>query len=109
MKSKPEAVLRSTGEGVLLPVHLTPGARRNAISGMTEESDGTWRLKVSVTAVREGGKANAALIKFLAKSWGLPQSAISIKSGAKARAKTLLVVSRPGPLLARIDLEMQKT
>ncbi len=109
MKSLPETVLRSTGNGVLLPVRLTPGARRNAISGMAEDADGTCRLKVSVTAVREGGKANAALIKLLAKSWGLPQSAISIKSGAKARAKTLLVVSRPGPLLARIEKEMPKT
>ncbi len=108
MKSVPETELRSTGKGVLLPVRLTPGARHNAISGMAEDADGTCRLKVSVTAAPKGGKANAALVALLAKSWGLPQSAISIKSGATARAKTLLVAGRPGPLLARIEKEMPK-
>jgi uncharacterized protein (TIGR00251 family) len=108
MKSLPQTVLRSTGEGVLLPVRLTPRARNNAIAGIAEDADGTRRLKVSVTAVPEGGKANAALINLLAKSWGLPKSAISIKSGATARAKTLLVAGRPGVLRARIEKEMRK-
>ena len=107
MKSVPETVLRSTGEGILLPVRLTPSARRNAIAGIAEDADGTRRLKVSVTAVPENGKANAALIKLLAKSWHLPKSAISIKSGALARTKTLLVTGEPGPLRERIAKEIQ--
>ena len=93
----------------MVPVRLTPNARRNGIAGIAEGADGTRRLKVSVTAVPEGGKANAALIRLLAKSWGLPKSAISIKSGATARTKTLLVAGRPGPLLARIEKEIHKS
>ena len=108
MKSPPETVLRSTGESILLPVRLTPSARRNAIAGIAEDADGTRRLKVSVTAIPEGGKANAALIKLLAKSWRLPKSAISIKSGASARTKTLLVEGSPGVLLTQIKKELQK-
>lgn len=108
MKSLPETVLRSTGKSVLLPIHLTPGARRNAIVGIAESSDGTRRLKVSVTAAPEGGKANAALIKLLAKYWHLPKSAIAIKSGATTRSKTLRVEASPGVLLGHIEKEFQK-
>ena len=108
MKSLPQTLLRSTREGVLLPVRLTPRARRNAIAGIAEDPDGTRRLKVSVTAAPERGKANAALVRLLAKSWGLPKSAISIKSGATSRAKTLLVAARPEALKVRIEDEMKK-
>jgi uncharacterized protein YggU (UPF0235/DUF167 family) len=96
-------------QGLLLPVRLTPKARRNAITGTAEDADGTRRLKVSVTTLPEGGKANAALVDLLAKSWGLPKSCFSIKSGITARAKTLLLAGAPGPLRTRIEREMQKS
>ena len=98
----------SDGTGVLVPVRLTPKAGRNRIDGVKADADGTRRLKVSVTAVAEGGKANAALINLLAQSWDLPKSALSIKSGATARTKTLRVAGDPDTLLARIEKEMQE-
>ncbi len=81
----------AAADGVRVAVRLTPKARRNAVQGLAAEADGGSVLKVAVTAVPEGGKANAALIKLLAKEWRLPKSTIEIASGATDRRKTLAV------------------
>lgn len=94
---------RVTGDGVLVPVRLTPKAGRNRIDGVKPDADGTQRLAVSVTAVPEGGKANGALIGLLAKTWKVPKSAISIATGAKARAKLVRVAGDPAHILERIN------
>ena len=56
---------------------------------MTRAPSGAAVLKIAVTAPPEGGKANAALIKLLAKALGRPKSAIEIASGAQSRTKSL--------------------
>jgi uncharacterized protein YggU (UPF0235/DUF167 family) len=42
-----------------------------------------------VSAAPEGGKANTAVIKVLARSLGIPKSAITVVRGHTARVKTL--------------------
>lgn len=79
------------GDPIVLRVRLTPKAARNAVQGWAQNADGVPTLKVSVTAVPEGGKANDALIKLLSKHYNLPKSAFSLKSGATDRNKVLLV------------------
>ena len=96
------------GDGILLPVRLAPKARKNAITGIAEDADGTRRLKVSVTAAPEAGKANAALVSLLAKRWSLPKSAFSIQAGAASRTKTLLIKGTADSLLAALNREMGK-
>ena len=54
-------------------------------------ADGRKALKARVTAPPEDGRANAALIKLLAKTWRLPKSAITIVAGQRDRTKTLLI------------------
>lgn len=56
------------------------------------------RLRVSVTAIPEKGKANTALIKFLSKTWRLPKSAFSIISGELSRNKALKISGSAGNL-----------
>ena len=94
---------RATGDGVLVPVRLTPKAGHNRIIGVKADAEGTRRLAVSVTAVPEDGKANGALIKLLAKTWKLPKSAISIAAGTTTRAKTVRVAGDPARILRRIN------
>jgi len=77
--------------GIRVAVRLTPRASRDAVHGLAREADGSGALRVSVTAPPEDGKANAALIKLLAKSWRIPKSSISIASGATSQRKTVLV------------------
>ncbi len=91
-----------TADGVRVSVRLTPKARRNRIDGPAAEAGGGAVLKVSVTAAPEGGKANAALIKLLAKEWGLPKTSLSITRGAADRRKTLLIRGEPRALRARL-------
>jgi Uncharacterized conserved protein len=89
--------------GVRVRVRLTPKAARDRIDGPAPEADGGTVLKVSVTAVPEDGKANAALIKLLSKEWRLPKSAMEIVQGATDRRKTLHITGEPADLLARLD------
>lgn len=88
--------------GVRLAVRLTPRARRNAIRGTVDRADGGRALKVSVTAVPEAGKANAALVKLLAKALNRPKGAIDIVQGASDRNKLLAIAGDGNELMAAI-------
>lgn len=81
-------------KGVTVRIRLTPGARKTGVQGFADEAGGADAgrlLKISVNAVPEEGKANRALIDFLAREWGLPKSAFSLLAGDTSRQKTLLV------------------
>lgn len=66
-------------------VRVTPKAASNRI-----KRDGDL-IRVYVTAPAKNGKANAAVIKLLAKELGVPKSSISIVSGHTSREKTIQV------------------
>jgi uncharacterized protein YggU (UPF0235/DUF167 family) len=66
-------------------------------------ADGGVALKAWVTAPPEGGKANAALIALLAKTWRLPKGAFEIVSGRGDRNKMLLIAGDPAPLKAKLE------
>ena len=71
-----------------LRVKVIPQGSRNEIIGW--EGD---LLKVKITATPDKGKANEALVRFLAKEWGLSSSQIEILSGHTSRIKRLKVTS----------------
>ncbi len=79
------------GSAVRIAIRLTPKAAREAIVGFAPEAGGGVELKVTVQAPPEDGKANAALIKLLAKVWRLPKSRIAIIRGATDRHKLIAV------------------
>jgi uncharacterized protein (TIGR00251 family) len=83
-------VLSGTGRDLRVHVRLTPKARRARIEGPIASAGGR-RLKVCVTAPPVDGKANAALCQMLAKTWGLPPSALSVIRGASGRDKVVAV------------------
>ncbi len=80
-----------TDGGVLLAVRLTPKARRASVGDIALDAGGAASLRVSVTAPPEDGKANAALIALLAKSWKLPKSRFELVSGTASRNKKLRI------------------
>lgn len=49
------------------------------------------RIKVAVTAPPVDGEANAAVIELLAKSLGVPRSAVEVVAGASSRRKTVRI------------------
>ncbi|SCA58173.1 conserved hypothetical protein [Candidatus Terasakiella magnetica] len=86
-----EALFTLVGTDVRLQIRLTPKSKKNAINTIINDAQGQMALKVSVTAVPEKGKANAALIKLLSKEWKLAKSDIEISAGELNRHKTLLL------------------
>lgn len=92
-----------TAQGLKVAVRLTPKASRDRIDGLAPEADGSRVLKAAVTAVPEDGKANAALIKLLAKQWKLPKTSIDVIAGATDRRKTLLISGNAAELRHRLE------
>lgn len=90
------------GGGLNVALRLSPRARADRIAGIVADEEGSAVLKVGVTAAPEGGKANAALIRLLAKEWRLPKSAFSIAAGAGARRKVVHIAGDADTLLVRL-------
>lgn len=75
-----------TEEGSYLDIKVVPGARREQIAGLL----GT-RLKVRVSAPPEGGKANKAVCRLIARALGIKASSVTVVKGASCAEKTLRV------------------
>ena len=69
-----------------LSVYVQPRASRNMVAGMHGSA-----IKVCVTAPPAENKANGAVIHFFADLFGVPKSAVSIKSGRQGRNKKVLI------------------
>lgn len=95
--------VRPAAGGVTVAVRLTPKGSADRVEGIAAAADGSAALRARVTAAPESGKANAALIKLLAKSWKLPKSTLTIASGAKDRRKLVHVAGDTATLTARLN------
>jgi uncharacterized protein (TIGR00251 family) len=87
---------------VRVAVRLTPRARADRLVGVAHLADGTAVLKASVTAPPAEGRANDALLRLLAKEWGVPQRDLAIIGGQKNRSKIVRVAGEPLLLLKRL-------
>ena len=85
--TKPAAHTIESVEGATLTIRVTPRAQRNEITQIM--TDGT--IKIRLTAPPVEGKANTALIKFLAEILQVASSSIKILSGESGRSKLILV------------------
>lgn len=82
----PPSWLTVKNQDVIIDIHAQPGAKRSAVVG---EHGG--RLKIAIASPPVDGKANSALITFLAKTLGVSKSSVSILSGETSRQKRLIV------------------
>jgi uncharacterized protein (TIGR00251 family) len=89
--------------GLRVRLRVQPGASRQGVQGLVRLADGQIALALRVSAPPEGGKANAALVKLLAKTWRLPKSAINIIAGHGQRRKILLISGDPTALEPRLQ------
>ncbi len=67
-----------------IAVHVTPRAASDEVVGCRGDE-----LAVRVTAAPDGGKANAAVCRVVAKSLGVPKSAVTVLRGHSSRHKQL--------------------
>jgi len=78
---------RQAGDGrITLTLHIQPGAKKTEFAGLHGDA-----LKIRLAAPPVDGKANEALLRFLADVLDLPKSAVTLKSGQTSRRKVLEV------------------
>ena len=90
--------MRATAAGVSLAVRAQPGAKKTAIGGVYGEGTSA-QLKIAVHAPPLEGRANLALVAFLAESFAVPKNAVELLSGESSRSKVFLL---RGVTLARV-------
>lgn len=71
-----------------LALKVTPGAKRNEVLGWEDDYPQVGRvLKLKIAAPPVEGKANKEIILFLAKTLGIPKSAVELVHGTSGRIK----------------------
>ena len=80
---------RDVAGGCTLSVRIHPGARKNTVTGIHAES-----LKISLTTPPVDGRANEALIAFLAEALRLPRSRITLITGQTSRTKLIRITGK---------------
>jgi uncharacterized protein (TIGR00251 family) len=90
-------------DGARATLRVTPRAGRDGVAGVEIDSAGGRYLAVRVSAPPDAGKANAAVIKVLARRWRVPQGDLEVVSGARARRKVLQIRGSPDALMARLE------
>jgi hypothetical protein len=83
-------MIRATPTGVALAVRAQPGARKTAITGIYGEG-ASAQLKIAVNAPPIEGRANSALIVFLAELFEIPKNKVEIVTGELSRSKVFLL------------------
>ncbi|NEX64437.1 DUF167 domain-containing protein [Noviherbaspirillum galbum] len=74
--------------GLRLTVQVAPNARRSEAMGLVQDA-----IKIRLQAQPIEGRANDALLRFLADTLQVPRSAITITHGQSSRRKTVDVRS----------------
>jgi uncharacterized protein (TIGR00251 family) len=67
-------------------LRVVPNARKSEVVGVHGDA-----IKVKIAAPALDGRANEALLEFLAAKLGVAQRAVALVSGEKSRDKTLAV------------------
>ncbi len=72
--------------GLYVNVHAQPGARKPSLRGMHGDA-----LKIAVREAAQDGKANAAIVDFMAGALGCAKRQVEVTSGQSSRRKRLFI------------------
>ena len=72
---------------ITLKIYVQPGAKRTEIAGLFGKE-----LKIRLLSPPLDGRANEALLKFIAMLFQVPLRQVRLKQGDKSRHKVILVV-----------------
>ena len=86
-------------DNLIIRCHLQPKAKTDDFCGLHGDS-----LKVRIKAPPVDGKANAYLIKFMAKAFGVSKNQVSIISGELSREKRVSICDPVG-LPPELDID----
>ena len=82
---------------ITLTLHIQPGAKKTELAGLHGEA-----LKIRLAAPPVDGKANEALLRFVAERLQLPKSAVTLKSGQTSRHKVLEIAGSQAEAVAAL-------
>lgn len=71
---------------MILQLHVQPGASRSEFAGTHGD-----RIKIRLAAPSVDGKANEALVEFLAEHFKVPKRNVRITAGLKSRQKRVVI------------------
>lgn len=77
---------RRNGDVLTLTLHIQPGAKCTNVAGRHGEA-----LKIRLAAPPIEGRANAALLKFVAESFGVPLRQVELRQGGQSRHKVVAI------------------
>lgn len=77
---------RRNADVITLTLHVQPGAKRSGIAGLHGEA-----LKLRLAAPPIEGRANEALLKFIAELFGVPLRQVELRQGGQSRHKVVAV------------------
>jgi uncharacterized protein (TIGR00251 family) len=77
---------RRNGDILTLTLHVQPGAKRTDVAGLHGEA-----LKIRLAAPPIEGRANEALLKFIAEAFGVPLRQVELKQGGQSRHKVVAI------------------
>ncbi len=93
---------KDVADGCTLSVRVHPGARKNGVTGVHAGA-----LKISLTAPPVDGKANEAVIAFLADALHLPRARVALVAGATSRAKMVRITGKSAAEVAAALLPVE--
>lgn len=102
MALSPLSCLSARGEGVLLQLSVVPNAKRTEVDGL---HDGALRLRLAAPPI--DGRANEALVAWLAKSLGVARRDVEVLRGVGSRRKQV-AIAVPHDAAARWLAELLK-
>lgn len=77
---------RRQGDVITLTLHVQPGAKRSELAGLHGEA-----LKIRLAAPPVEGRANEALLKFIAKLFDVPLRQVELRQGGQSRHKVVAI------------------
>ena len=84
---------RRSSAGWVLNLHVQPGAKQTAVVGVVQSGQPGKgpSLKLRVPAPALEGRANAAVLRFIAKTLDLPGQSVQLLRGEHSRDKQVLI------------------
>lgn len=81
------SAVSQTSDGLVLRLYIQPKASRDGIIGLHGDE-----LKVAITAPPIDGKANAHLVKYLAKQFRVAKGQVMVEKGELGRHKQIKII-----------------
>ena len=81
-----------------LTLHIQPGAKKTECAGRHGDA-----LKIRLAAPPVDGKANEALLRYLADALKLPRAAVTLKSGQSSRRKLVEISDCSAERIVRLE------